>query len=295
MNDQHTATDTQLVPLDNGAMHAAPQFVEPLRRSGLDRVGAVMETTRGRRLRALATRENWRIEIDLPHEGPRGAYLKKHHESNRSTSWSRLISGEEPSPGAVEALNVHRLWQDGIAAMQLVAYGERHHAGVRESFVITEELAGYEQLDHFIRRRFALLVEQNADEKRSLRNLIAAVASVARRFHERGYNHRDLYCCHFFIREQSSDCNAHDSNAFDVRLIDLQRVEQRRWFRRRWVIKDLAQLAYSTPRERISSTAQMRFIKHYLGCKRLRPADKRLIRAVLSKRDAMIRKLGPHP
>ncbi|MBL8826224.1 MAG: hypothetical protein JNM18_04510 [Planctomycetaceae bacterium] len=279
----------ELVPLDGGAIVAAAEYVEPLREAGLAEFAAVMNTTRGKRLRQLRDRENWRIEFDSAHAGVRGAYLKKHHERDWIGWLARGGWRRGASPGQIEAENVHRLQCDGIAAMQLVAYGERVQAdGLRESFVIVEELEGYEQLDQFLRRRFEPLAKQSSRERRDLQTLLAAVANVARRFHACGYNHRDFYCCHFFIRESSP-------GEFDVRLIDLQRVEQRRWFRARWIVKDLAQFAYSTPRERVSCTAQLRLAKHYLGVERLRAGEKRLIRAVLAKRDAMIRRLGAHP
>jgi hypothetical protein len=121
-----------------------------------------------------------------------------------------------------------------------------------------------------------------------LDRLIADVADVASRFHREGFNHRDLYCCHFFIREASR-------GRFLVNVIDLQRVERRRWLRRRWVVKDLAQLAYSAPRERISRTRRLAFMKHYLQTSRLRPEHKRLIRQVLAKQRTMERRLGAHP
>jgi heptose I phosphotransferase len=111
---------------------------------------------------------------------------------------------------------------------------------------------------------------------------------VARRFHAAGFNHRDFYCCHFFIQELPGP-------RFAIRLIDLQRVEQRHWLRRRWIVKDLAQLAYSAPRERIGRTLRLAFIKRYLGVARLSPADKRFVRRVLRRQLAMQRRLGEHP
>jgi heptose I phosphotransferase len=114
------------------------------------------------------------------------------------------------------------------------------------------------------------------------------VAAVAARFHRSGYNHRDLYCCHFFIKETAT-------GVFQVNLIDLQRVEHRRYLRWRWLVKDLAQLAYSAPRDRVTCTQKMAFIKQYLGVKKLRPQDKRLIRRVLAKQRSMERNLGAHP
>ncbi len=80
-----------------------------------------------------------------------------------------------------------------------------------------------------------------------------------------------------------------------MNLIDLQRVEHRRKFRGRWLVKDLAQLSYSAPRDRISWTQRLAFMKHYLGVRKLRPQDKRLIRQVLAKQRLMERTLGVHP
>ena len=111
------------------------------------------------------------------------------------------------------------------------------------------------------------------------------MADVASRFHRQGYNHRDLYCCHFFIREPRP-------GDFDVRLIDLQRVQHRARWRRRWIVKDLAQLAYSAPRERVSRTSRMAFIKAYLGVSKLTTKHKRLIRRVLLKKWLMEWKQG---
>ncbi len=106
-----------------------------------------------------------------------------------------------------------------------------------------------------------------------------------RRLHAAGYNHRDLYCCHFFVKDA-----AHAPR--EIRLIDLQRVERRRWFRRRWLVKDLAQLAWSAPSCCIKRTHKMAFIREYLGVAKLRRADKRLIRSVLFKQRLMEWRLG---
>ena len=68
-----------------------------------------------------------------------------------------------------------------------------------------------------------------------------------------------------------------------------------RFWRRRWIVKDLAQLAYSAPRERVSCSRRLAFFKAYLGVRKLRARDKRLLRSVLRKQWLMEFKLGPHP
>ena len=95
----------------------------------------------------------------------------------------------------------------------------------------------------------------------------------------------NFYCCHFFVREDAP-------GEFAIRLIDLQRVQHRRRFRRRWLVKDLAQLAYSAPRDRITRTRRLAFLRRYLGIEKLRPRDKRLIRRVLAKQKRMERRRG---
>lgn len=287
----HRTAPPIMLPLDAGRMWANQEFLPQLERAGLASFAAVMAARSGRLLRTLSDRENWRLEFDRGGTGRQVMYLKKH----RIRSWihwlrARLGVGPGVTPGRVEAHNVERLERSGIAAMRLVAYGEGLRAdGVAESFVLTEELAGYLPLDDFLRRRFEPVNEGTAAPRDPhLDRLIADVADVASRFHREGFNHRDLYCCHFFIREASR-------GRFLVNVIDLQRVERRRWLRRRWVVKDLAQLAYSAPRERISRTRRLAFMKHYLQTSRLRPEHKRLIRQVLAKQRTMERRLGAHP
>ncbi|HLA84494.1 MAG TPA: lipopolysaccharide kinase InaA family protein [Thermoguttaceae bacterium] len=286
-----------LQAVDGGRMWLDGELREPLTRAGLDRFGAVMGTADGHCMRALADRENWRLVLHSSHassDSDRGVYLKKHHVRTVATRLrARLGLGPGETAAWTEARNIGRLAGDGIDTMRLVAYGQQLHPdGLLESFVLTEELTGYEQLDHFLARRFPLRelhhTQSRGQADADLGELIGRVADVARRFHAAGYNHRDLYCCHFFIREPQP-------GRFDVRLIDLQRVQHRRRLRRRWIVKDLGQLAYSAPRDRVKCTHKMAFLRAYLGVNKLRPRDKRLVREVLAKQQLMEQKRGIVP
>jgi hypothetical protein len=276
-----------LESVDDGRMWVSPSYRSSLRRAGLGRFDEVMDYRGGRCLRRLADRENWHLRIDGAHRSE-GVYLKKHHVR---TSWGRLRAwlglGPGETPGRVEARNAGRLAADGVEVMRLVGYGENlGEDGTAESFLLTEELAGYLPLDFFLLERFPALHRQRDDAREhALLDLIDRVARVARRLHEAGYNHRDLYCCHFFVKQEAG-------GPADIKLIDLQRVQRRRRFRRRWLVKDLAQLAYSAPRTRIKCTHKMAFIRRYLGVGKLRPRDKRLIREILAKQQLMERHLG---
>ena len=149
-----------------------------------------------------------------------------------------------PTPAHIEAANVAAVSSEGIGVMRLIAYGERLRAdGVQESFVITEELENYTELHHYLRRKFASLAAgRSGPRDRDLKRLIRDIAQIARRLHAAGYNHRDLYCCHFFVKDTQP-------GEREIRLIDLQRVQRRHWLRRRWIVKDLAQLAWSAPQQ----------------------------------------------
>ncbi len=279
-----------MVSVGDGCMWIDERFCARLDADGRNRFQHFMETLDGDCMRALKDRENWRLRMD-----GQTVYLKKHHICTwASRLRARLGLGPGETAARTEARNVRHLARDGIDAMTLIAFGERlARDGLLESFLLTEDLRGYVQLDHFIAKRFPLRELHRSMPRESqvtldMKALIAEVARVARRFHEAGYNHRDLYCCHFFIKEP-------EAGRFLVRLIDLQRVQQRRRFRRRWIVKDLAQLAYSAPRERVKCTHKMAFVRAYLGVQKLRPRDKRLIRAVLAKQQLMELKQGIIP
>jgi hypothetical protein len=274
-------------------------------------------------------------------------YLKKH----RARTWATRIAAtfgaaSPPSPGRVEAENALALQSLGIDVMPLMAYGEKLHADGRlESFLLSEELEGYCELQDFIQRRFPARTTMPAKQDRrvglasfqrrparhlmglmgpigpmksgselvgrhwptrhpqagtqqpqpassgsgelsALHRLVVQVADIARRFHAAGFNHRDFYCCHFLTKETSP-------GQFDVRLIDLQRVQRRRWLRRRWIVKDLAQLASMSPDDRVGCREKVLFLRTYLGVRKLRPQDKRLVRDVLWKL-SLIRRRARH-
>ncbi len=259
----------------------------------LDDFTSLMATTEGRLMRALPDRENWWLRLHGPHGDARGAFLKKHHIRSLP-NWVRakLGAAAPATSGRIEAENVARLADSGIQTMPVIAFGERlSPRGLLESFVLTEELTGYVQLDHFLRQRFSDMnhaLSIGRPRRREFDRLLAQVADVAGRFHRQGFNHRDLYCCHFFVRESQP-------GVYDIRLIDLQRVQHRTRLRRRWIVKDLAQLAYSTPRDVVSCGRRLAFFKAYLGVQKLGPGDRRLLRSVVGKQRLMELKLGSNP
>jgi heptose I phosphotransferase len=276
-----------------GMLWIAERYRERLEAAGLSGFDQVITSDAGCCLRVLSDRENWFLpgndcQTDAT-DGALGMYLKKHHTRTWATRVTAVL-GLPPgaSPGCIEARNAMALQSLGIAVMPLMAYGQRLSGDGRwESFLLSEELRGYCELQDFVEQRFAPSQQGGscvADP--ALRRLIVQVARIARRFHAAGFNHRDFYCCHFLVNEISR-------GRFDVRLIDLQRVQRRRRWRRRWIVKDLAQLASMSPDAQIGCREKVLFLRNYLGVRKLRPQDKRLVRDILAK-SAGIRRRARH-
>jgi heptose I phosphotransferase len=258
-------------------------FASLLQRHGLIDCNSLCDSEIGTPLRRLRHRENWRLDL-AENAGTRTLFLKKHRIRTLGT-WLRARLGiAAPSSAArVEAETTACLAELGVPTMTVVAYGEQlRRDGTLVAAFLSDELKGFEQLDLFLPRRFS------SSDDRDLRSLLLKVAEVAGRFHRLGFNHRDLYTCHFFIREDRR-------GEFAVHLIDLQRVQH--WpklLRDRWYVKDLAQLAYSTHPGLVRATDRLRFLLRYRRTDRLDRAGKRFARAVLRKAATLQRKHGPY-
>lgn len=85
--DEHRSV-RPLESVQTGKMWIDRGFRSGLEHAGIANFEAMMETTNGRQLRALADRENWRLELHGPQPELRGAYLKKHHV-RRTGTWIR--------------------------------------------------------------------------------------------------------------------------------------------------------------------------------------------------------------
>jgi len=229
----------------------APGFEEALRAAGLDRFERVMavEAPEDAVTRAVPGRFTTRVALAGAAPGGCGlvVYLKRHrgliHAKAAAHEWRML--------GDVAAA--------GIPCPRPVAFGERAGIfGTSESFLMTKKIEGAEQADWWIEER---------PEKRPA--LVAAVASLARRFHGAGFHHQDLYLCHFFVREAAG-------GALDLFLIDLQRAG-RHGGRLRWIVKDLAELHFSMGAAGFGEADWRAFLDRYGGIER------GLARAILAK------------
>jgi len=183
----------------------ASHYQPLMRQVGLD-ADVVFSHPEIRVWRALADRENCTLDATLADGSKVRLHIKRYPPARRSTT-----------PADDEANGLQALGAEQIPTAPLVGWGK---LGDGRSFVITEDLYGYQPADKLI-----------AAGEVAFDRLIEPTADVAAKLHGRGLHHRDLYLCHFFVK-------ADDANV-ELRLIDAARAIQRAlriFFRRLRVI-----------------------------------------------------------
>jgi heptose I phosphotransferase len=177
-----------------------------MREVGLD-ADAVFDHPDIKVWRSIPERENATLDAEY-HGQPIRLHIKRYRGA-----------GADEEARAIRTLDEAR-----VPTVPLVGWGAVQDG---RSFVITEDLAGYEAADK--------LIESGAN----FDPLLQPTADLAAKLHGAGLHHRDLYLCHFFVKRD---------DPMDVRLIDAARVARLSNFltRQRWIKKDLAQFWYST-------------------------------------------------
>ena len=209
-------------------------------------------------------------EIFRAREGRRT--LRFHDESGRSyflkyhagIGWKEIVKNltqaKLPVLGAMDEVRaIDAVRAAGLDTMTVAAFGSRgiNPASI-ESFIVTDDLTGTLSLEEVGEQ----WVAQGAVPVQFKRALIGKVASIARRMHEAGINHRDFYLAHFLMPAENV---ARESVDGPMYLIDLHRSQVRHAVPRRWQIKDLGGLYFSTARFGLTHRDLLRFIRDYTG------------------------------
>lgn len=203
-------------------------------------------------------------------DGRLSVYLKKYF---RLPWWQRLFGSAKRFPGPLELANLQRVAALGIAVPEPVVAGAERGSACK-SLLALRELEGFVSLHQFIPAR---LTGPDTPEQRAMRRVLTErLADVARRLHAADLYHRDLYLCHFFIRETPGA-----ADGFDLVLIDFTRLIQSRLAR--WRVKDLAQFLFSSDLPGITRTDRLRFFKQYLRVGKLDSSARRLLRRIQRK------------
>ncbi|MDB5338965.1 MAG: lipopolysaccharide kinase [Planctomycetaceae bacterium] len=250
---------------DSGRLQVNTAFADILQRNGLTTFESLMRYTGGEVAKHLiAERPTTRIELQGSH-GPVVCFLKRHAPAKLKEYLKPLIRLRWPRIGARPEWEAIREFQAvEIPTMTPVAWGCRG----RESLLVTLAIDGCEKLSDWMKRTPRPTTPQQVA---AVRRVIREVAEVTRKMHGAGMHHQDLYAGHILL--------PHDTSR-GIHLLDLGRVRRCRRLGTIWIVKDLAQLHYST--DWFTASDRLRFLQIYLG-RPLGTADRSLIRRILSK------------
>ena len=218
---------------------------------------AAAEALTGEVHRNVANRRTLRFELD-----GRSYFAKIHHGVGAAEILKNLMVWKTPVvDSANEFLACRHLAERGVAVPVVAGFGRRgFNPATRFSFLVTDALLHRESLESVADRWIV-----SPPPPKLKRRLIVAVATLARRVHEAGVNHRDFYLCHLLV-----DRRALERGTIDLVVIDLHRAEIRRRIPRRWRVRDLGALAFSSFDLGLTRGDWMRFIAAYTGRRDLR-------------------------
>ncbi len=250
---------------DSGRLQVNTAFADLLQRSGLTTFESLMHYSGGEVAKHLiAERPTTRIELQGS-QGPVVCFLKRHAPARLKEYLKPLIRLRWPRIGARPEWDAIRHFHKvGIPTMTPVAWGSRG----RETLLVTLAIDGCEKLSDWMKRTARPITPQQVA---AARRIIREVAEVTRKMHGAGMHHQDLYAGHILLPHEASR---------GIHILDLGRVRRCRNLGTIWIVKDLAQLHYSTPW--FTSSDRLRFLQIYLG-RPLQASDRVLIRRVLSK------------
>lgn len=146
------------------------------------------------------------LELPTP-AGPRRYYLKRQENFNCRTlrhCW-RGIPLAQREWQAIAALRAQ-----GIATLEVAAFGRELHAGADRALLLTQALDGYRDLD-------AWLAENPEQPMRE--RLMTAIGTLLATLHDARWRHGCLYPKHLFVADDPAA-------AVPLRLIDLEKCKR---------------------------------------------------------------------
>lgn len=207
---------------------------------------------RGTVYRTVKDRQTHRLTV-----GDQSVFIKKHFGVGWLEIFKNLLSFKKPVLGARnEWLAIQKLDAIGIPTTPLLAYGERGcNPARRQSFIVTRDLGDILTLEDLCKHWPS--APPGVTFKRQL---IYAVAKLAKQFHAHGMWHRDFYLCHFALSS-----SAIQRGDWQLYLMDLHRVEIYKQLPAAMQMKDLAGLYFSALHIGLTQRDVLRFLKIYSG------------------------------
>ena len=221
-------------------------------------VFAEVQQLRGEVARMAPGRQTLRFELN-----GQAYYRKLHTGVGWGEIFKNLVRLRLPVIGARnEWLALNKLAELDVPSLTPVAYGEQNtNPATRLSFIVTRELTGTVQLDHYLLERLQAGALGFAEKL----VLLQQVAKTARTLHAGGINHRDFYLCHFLLDCRSMEAWRQGQGEPVLYLVDLHRAQLRAKVPRRWRVKDLGSLYFSGMDLGVSRRDIGRFLRLYFG------------------------------
>lgn len=210
-----------------------------------------VKTLQGEVFRELETRRTLRFEL-----AGKSYFLKWHRGTSLKEIVKNLLSLRMPVLGADREWNaIHRLQNLGVDTMYGVGFGEKGlNPLTRTSFIITEDLTPTISLEDYCAKWAT-----TPPDVKVKRMLIERVATMVRKMHAGGINHRDCYICHFLLHLPFTG----QKEDLKISVIDLHRAQIRNNVPRRWRDKDLIGLYFSSLNIGLTQRDVWRFLSIY--------------------------------
>ena len=187
----------------------------------------------------------------------RAYFLKRHQGVGWGEMFKNWMVGKRPVLGAEnECRACLHLAEQGVKAPKVAAFAmQRGSPAKRASFVLCEELAGFDSLET-ITNGWA----KEPPSCKAKRRLAQAVAHFVRRLHQAGVAHRDLYICHLLLHRQQWA-----QGIAELAVLDLHRARLEAPVPACWRKRDLAALLFSTLELDLPRSCRLRFLRTYTG------------------------------
>ena len=254
-------------------MFVRTEYVSSLSEMGLTSIEAIFNLEDAHELKKenIASHRS-RCTFELPEPIGTTVFLKRYDHPPKSTQLKKWITHRHRAASAdFDHLHTSLLAHADILTPKVIAYGAQWQGAFeKRSFVITEKIPNADALE----RRLPPCFEDRrptANVKEKIQ-FIAHLADFARRFHLTGLCHRDFYLAHIFLDDDGQ-----------LHLIDLHRTFKPGILAKRHIVKDIAQLHYSTPGDIISRADRLRFYLRYARIKKITPRHRRFLRRVNAK------------
>ena len=265
--------------MDTRLTIAEPSALTLLESLGLRCYEDYVSCTRGEVVGCGSTSESRRLTADSANAGasdcPIRLYLKVYRYEGRHRRWALL-----PDKAEIEARN-YRILRDhcGLDTPAVLAFGRRSRDGwLTNGFILTREVPGARPLEEYVPAPTTRFTESAVHNAALRQYVLQETADLVSRMHAVGFCHVDLQWRNLRVADGETDRPR-------IYILDSSRGRLLRWRVRRehGRLRDLSSLV-KMARRQMSRSEQIRWLRRYLGVRRLAPEHRVLVQTMLYDR-----------